>query len=454
MKKLLVLLLVVAALAGAGYWYVSANSGSGPSYKTAKAERARFIAGIGATGILQPEDVIDVGAQVNGRIERFGADPRYQPQPDFLHLMAGWTQMEIGADSGVRPIDYGSPVEVGTILAQLDPALFLTQVESARADLARAEADLVQKQASMELAAAEMERAQLLLTGKANAQADYDLARSNFFTAKANIKVSEAAIKQTQAALKLAEVNLAYTTIRSPAKGVIIDRRVNIGQTVVASLNAPSLFLIAKDLKRMQVWASVNEADIGQVRSGQKATFTVDAYPNKVFDGKVAKDQPRLNATMTSNVVTYTVVIDTDNSDLTLLPYLTANVQFEVATKENALLVPNAALRWKPPLNHVAPADRDWYAKQLNLKKEAARLGTPPDKMKQEQPVVWVQDGQFVRPIKVKTGLTDGTMTEILAGELETNMDVIIREDRQDSGVAGGASPFTPSMFGGAKKKE
>src|SRR5205823_11154354 len=151
-----------------------------------------------------------------------------------------------------------------------------------------------------------------------------------------------------KAALKNAEINLAYCTITSPVKGVIVDRRVNIGQTVVSSLNAPSLFLIAKDLKRLQVWASVNEADIGNIRSGQQVTFTVDAYPGRTFKGTVAPDQPRLNASMTQNVVTYTVVVTTRNDDGKLKPYLTANVNFEVSKHENVLLVPNAALRWKP----------------------------------------------------------------------------------------------------------
>src|SRR5205814_7076430 len=187
------------------------------------------------------------------------------------------------------------------------------------------------------------------------------VSRPNYEPATANVGVAQATIKQTQSALETAKINLGYTTIVSPVKGVILDRRVNIGQTVVSSLNAPSLFLIAKDLKRLQVWASVNEADIGNVHSGQPVTFTVDAYPGRVFKGVVAADQPRLNASMTQNVVTYTVVVNTDNSDGKLVPYLTANLQFEISKHANVLLVPNAALRWKPSPNQVAPEARDEY---------------------------------------------------------------------------------------------
>src|SRR5262249_12654673 len=153
-------------------------------------------------------------------------------------------------------------------------------------------------------------------------------------------------LSRSEAMLREAQVNLGYTQIRSPVDGVIVDRRVNVGQTVVAGLNAPSLFLIAKDLTKLQVWASVNEADIGNIHAGQSVRFTVDAYPKETFVGQVA--QIRLNASMTQNVVTYTVVISTDNSQGKLLPYMTANLQFEVDRRHDVLLVPNAALRWKP----------------------------------------------------------------------------------------------------------
>src|SRR5262249_34829011 len=223
---------------------------------------------------------------------------------------------------------------------------------------------------------------------------------------------AKATLGDAEAALHNAEINLGYCTIKSPVKGVIVDRRVNVGQTVVSSLNAPSLFLIAKDLKRLQVWASVNEADIGNIFSGQMVTFSVDAYPGRVFKGIVAQDQPRLNASMNQNVVTYTVVVTTDNSDGKLLPYLTANLQFEVSKRQNALLVPNTALRWKPNPELVVPELRQDYIsaqRQKGAKKEAGQ----PEK-KRNRATLWVEDGGFVRPVKVQIGVSDGLMTEVV----------------------------------------
>lgn len=224
--------------------------------------------------------------------------------------------------------------------------------------------------AKLDQAASDWERAQKLGPSDALSQSDYNTYKANFGIAQANVGVDEAAITQakatvaqSEAALKKAQQSLAYCTITSPVKGVIIDRRVTIGETVVSSLNSPSLFLIAKDLTQIQVWVSVNEADIGNIRPDQPVTFTVDAYPGKTFHGTVGK--VRLNATMTQNVVTYTVEVNTENLDSKLLPYLTANVQFEVNHLNNALLVSNAALRWYPDPQMVAPDVRAaWRKKQ------------------------------------------------------------------------------------------
>ena len=191
-------------------------------------------------------------------------------------------------------------------------------------------------------------------------QNDYETFKASFETAASNLEVGKAAVKQAEAGVAQAQrrydrakANIDYCTINSPVDGVIIDRRVNIGQTVVSGLSAPSLFLIAQDLKKMQLWVAVNEADVGSIHPGQNASFTVDAFPGETFKGSVNK--VRLNATMTQNVVTYTVEVDTDNSSGRLLPYLTANVQFEVRKDPDVLLVPNAALRWYPQPQDVAP---------------------------------------------------------------------------------------------------
>jgi HlyD family secretion protein len=271
---------------------------------------------VSATGTVEPAEVVDVGAEVAGRIESFGADPRGKTDPRYRG----------------KPIDYGSPVEEGTVLAQIDAALYVVRVEEAKANCLRTEAELDQAKARLELAEDQWQRAR---KGAATAAAsDLDSARINSKVARAGMAVAEAGLAQSRAALKAAEINLGYTTIKSPIKGLIIDRRVNIGQTVVGSLNAPSLFLIAKDAEKLQVWASVKEADIAKIHQGQAAQFTVDAFPREVFHGKV--EQIRLNATMVRNVVTYTVVVTTDNPGGKLLPYLTANVQFEAAPRGDA----------------------------------------------------------------------------------------------------------------------
>ena len=394
-----------------GLWYARTSGREVPVYKTVPAQRGDLTAAISATGTLEPEEVVDVGAQVAGMVLRFGPDPR---------------------DSG-KTIDYGSPVEPGTVLAQIDDALYQAQVEQARANVQKAEADALTYQAKYDQADRDWARVRQLGPSKGVVSGiDYDAALATYLSAKAAIALGQASLAQANATLRQAEISLGYTTIRSPVKGVIVDRRVNVGQTVVASLNAPSLFLIAKDLRRMQIWASVNEADIGQIRPGQPVNFNVDAYPGETFKGEVA--QVRLNATMTQNVVTYTVVVNFDNSSGKLLPYLTANVSFEVDRCSQALVVPNGALRWQPQRDQVAPD---------------ARRG--PADTRGHTAVVWVQDEAFVRPVRVELGLTDGSVTEITGGDLKEGMPVVTGVIQVKEGDAGAASPFAPKMFSGKK---
>ncbi|MBI4797096.1 MAG: efflux RND transporter periplasmic adaptor subunit, partial [Deltaproteobacteria bacterium] len=297
-------------------------------------------------------------------------------------------------------------------------------------------------------------RAKQLGPSDALSQSDYDAALSAFEVAKANLNVGQAAVVQTkdavaqaEATLRRASQNLDYCTIRSPVKGVIIDRRVNIGQTVVASLNAPSLFLIARDLTRLEVWAAVNEADIGNIRPGQPVTFTVDAHPGITFKGEVEKI--RLNATMTQNVVTYTVQIDTDNSDGRLIPYLTANVKFLVAERKNVLLVPNAALRWKPLPDQVAPGfDQQQPKKRGGKKSGEGKALAQKGQAEQAAGTLWVLTGAYVQPLKVRLGPTDGSLTEVQGPEIKEGMQVVVAEKQNgDKENSGSGSPFTPQIF-------
>jgi HlyD family secretion protein len=436
----LALIVLVVILVLAGWWFWSGNHRGNSSFRTVAVTRGNLQASISATGTVEPEEVVDVGAQVAGKIVSFGKD------------------------KNGKAVDYGSVVEAGTVLARIDDSLYAADVEAVKAQLAQnkasvqyAQANLDQLKAKLYQATRDWARAQKLGPSDALSQADYDAAQSAYETAKANVEVGKAAIIQAQkavaqseASLRRAQQNLDYCTIVSPVKGVIIDRRVNIGQTVVSSLSAPSLFLIAKDLTRIQVWASVNEADIGNIRPGQPVAFTVDAYPGKTFEGEVGK--VRLNATMTQNVVTYTVEVNTDNADGKLLPYLTANLKFMVAERQDVLLVPNAALRYIPRPELIASDSRPTPKKERRGRDEA-QAKSPEKESKEGKPetargTLWLPKGNEVKPLKVQVGLTDGTFTEVSSPELKDGMQVVVAEVQKGSIEApGSASPFTPQIF-------
>jgi len=451
MKNLLIILVLLGAATGGGalLYFRYYHNDAAPAFRTAEVTRGDLLVTISATGTVQPEEVVDVGAQVLGRIISIG--------PDAL---------AVDPQRQGKEIDYTSQVEEGTVLANIDDALYRAQRNAAKAALERAESDLEQLKARRNLAAADFRRAQelrnlkrsnLVPAGlspneptrpiKAITEADYDQARFSYDMAEANVKVGEATIAQQAAALELAEANLNFTVIKSPVQGTIIDRRVNIGQTVVASLNAPSLFLIAKDLSRVEVWAQVNEADIGQLEAGLPVRFKVDAYPKRVFKGKIA--QIRLNANMTQNVVTYTVVISTANQDRKLLPYMTAaDIKFEVAQRKDVLQVPNAAVRFEPRPEQMVPAAAD-----ANRSSETA----PADRQKSDLTAkgdtepeadwgqVWVEQDGLVRPLSVKLGATDGTFTEISGEGIAEGMSVVVGQARVEA-EAEATSPFIPQF--------
>ncbi|MDP2758122.1 MAG: efflux RND transporter periplasmic adaptor subunit, partial [Desulfurivibrionaceae bacterium] len=280
--KSLVALIALLLLGSLTTWQLTrSKEKNGAGYRTAELKRGDLLVTISATGTVEPEEVIDVGAQVAGRIVSFGKDAKG------------------------KTVDYGSVVEAGTVLARIDDSLYGADVAQAEAQLLSSKAGLQKAKADLNQAEQNWKRAQVLGSSQALSQATYESYESAQKTALAQVAVSEASIRQAEAALARAQRNLGYCTITSPVKGIIIDRRVNTGQTVVASLNAPSLFLLAKDLTRIQVWVAVNEADIGRIHPGLPVTFMVDAFPGETFRGEVGKI--RLNAAMTQNVVTYTV---------------------------------------------------------------------------------------------------------------------------------------------------
>ena len=417
MKKLLkivVILLILAGLGAGGFWgyrkYL--NKPTVIQYRTEEVARMDISSTISATGTVEPEELVNVGAQVSGKIVSFGTD------------------------SEGKEVDYGSIVKEGSVLALIDDALYDAEARSARAQKLQAEATILSAEANIKqaraqhlLAKSNWERASDLYPKGSVAKSEYDSAQAEYLTAQADIAVSEAALEQAKASKAIAEAaldkatrNLEYCVISCPVDGVIIDRRVSIGQTVVSNMSASSLFLIAKDLKRMQVWVSVNEADIGNIHPGMAVTFTVDAFPDESFEGVVHKI--RYNATMSQNVVTYVVEVSTDNSNGRLLPYLTASVKFIRDSRKNVLTVPNAALRYMP--------------------ESAPEIQTEPGER-----VVWVRDGNGIAPVKIVTGLNDGIVTEVVSGDLKEGMEVVtgssvvVVED-SDADAASGGSPFLP----------
>jgi HlyD family secretion protein len=431
MKKLLFILLVMWVGGAAGVWYWNEGRPQRIAYRTVVVKRGDLLATINATGTLEPEEVVDVGAQIAGSILSFGKDTK---DPS-------------------KPVSYGSLVEQGTVLARLDDKLFRSRVDQARASVAKAEADVEQAQVKVRHAQRELDRAQRLSKSRQISPQELDTITSDADVAKALLLVGQSARELAKANLEEASVNLGYTTITSPVKGVVVDRRVNIGQTVVASLNAPSLFLIAKDLSRMQIWASVNETDVGQIHPGQQVRFTVAAFPGETFLGKV--EMIRLNASMNQSVVTYTVVVDVENTSGKLLPYLTARLQFEVEERRDVLIVSNAALRWTPALHHVAPVYRSEFSAAL---RERAALGAEKSRPKSEKGyetrgTLWVKDRdeQFVRPIQVTVGLTDGLSSEITGGDVPEKTAVVVGIALAEEDA--GASPFLPQIKNDKAKK-
>ncbi|HUJ27396.1 MAG TPA: efflux RND transporter periplasmic adaptor subunit [Myxococcales bacterium] len=323
-----------------------------------------------ANGTLSALVTVQVGTQVSGRIQTLN-------------------------------VDFNSPVKKGQIIAQIDPLLFRAAVEQARANYAAANGNLVKARAQAVDAHRQYVREEQLFKDKLVAEADRDTAEANDRADAAQVVADEGALAQARAALEQAQINLDYTHIISPIDGVVISRNVDVGQTVAAAFQAPVLFLIAQDLRAMQVDTSVAEADVGRLADRMAASFTVDAYPSDVFKGTIR--QVRKNPQTVQNVVTYDAVIDVRNDDFKLFPGMTANVTVIYADEAKVLRVPNAALRYRPPADLAIHAPR-------------APAG---------QRVVWVVDGEQPRPVLIRIGVSDGTLTEVVEGPLRAGDRVV-----------------------------
>ena len=368
-------------LAGAASLYMTAQEAAVPApvHAFATVERGDLEMSVSATGTLSPLITVQVGSQVSGIVYKVYAD-------------------------------FNSQVKTGDIIAEIEPSLFKAEVAQAQANFDSAEA--AREKSSVEMREAERDLARVTRLQKRNvmAESEADAARFRYDAAVVEHKVKKAQVAQAKAALEHARVNLANTKIYAPIDGVVLSRDVAVGQTVAASLQAPTLFTIAQDLSRMQIDTNVDEAFIGMIREGQGVRFTVFAYPNQLFEGKVA--QIRLNPKVESEVVLYNCIIHVDNSELKLKPGMTASVTIEVGRSQDVLKVPNAALRYFPDL----PAE--------SLK--AMRQELNPAK---NEAIIWMLTDAGIKPLKVSVGLTSDRDTEIAAQGLAAGQKVVIPSD-------------------------
>jgi HlyD family secretion protein len=424
-----VVVLVAAGLAALGVRY--ARRTPEPRYETAQVDRGRIVAQVTATGTLSALVTVQVGSQVSGRI----------------HTLF---------------VDFNSAVKKGQLIAKIDPELFQAALEQARANHAAARGDLNRARVQAAEADRQLARTRTLAERRLVAQADLDTAQANSDSAHAAAEAAAGKVEQARAALQQAQVNLAYTNILSPIDGIVISRSVDVGQTVAASLQAPTLFVIAEDLSKMQVNTSVAEADIGKLRAGMDASFQVDAHPGKRFHGTVRQIR---NAPQTvQNVVTYDAVVDVANPDLELRPGMTANVSFVFADRPDVLRVPNAALRFRPPAELAAASRRGEGAAGGSARSptegapsgggnrrggEGAGAGGAP--REPDRRTVWVlRDGATTpEPVRIRTGVSDGSTTEVVEGELREG-DAAVTD--VEGGAAAGAPSGGPRVGGGMRR--
>jgi HlyD family secretion protein len=403
----LVLVAFVVITASVAAYYRSASGEKTPQFMTSTATRGDVVQIVEATGKLEAVTTVQVGSQVSGTIESLHAD-------------------------------FNSRVRKGQVVARLDSSVLAAQVEQAAATLVRLQADVDRARIALDDAQNKLRRAKDLFAAGLIPATDLETADTTARQAEASLKAAQAQVTQAQASLNQSRVNLSHTVITAPVDGIVISRNVDVGQTVAASMAAPTLFEIAKDLTEMQVNASVDESDIGQIKAGQHVTFKVDAYPNDTFSGTVS--QVRLDPVVAQNVVSYVTIIDVPNRDLKLKPGMTANVTVEVARADDVVRVPNAALRFRPTqemLPQVArttdraqgSGDAPVAGSQSGSRGRGAWPGqqnggsnrTPDETIAR----VWtLQDGQL-RPVRVRTGISDGTVTAILDGQLAESTTVI-----------------------------
>jgi len=367
MKKILTGLIIIILLVFLTV-FVSKSFKKAPEYRTEKITRGSITETVTASGTVNPVVNISVGTQVSGTLKKLY-------------------------------VDFNSPVKKGQLLAEIDPSLFEAQVAQAQANLYNARANLQKIESIAANDKKTYERNKSLYVQNFIARSEVDLAEATYNSDKAQIASAKAQIAQASAVLRNNSANLRYTKILSPVDGIVVSRSVDVGQTVAASFQTPTLFMVAQDLTKMQIDTNVAEADIGKIKTGQDVEYTLDGYPDTTFSGKVR--QVRISPTTVQNVVTYDVVIDVDNRDLKLKPGMTANVSIITAKKGNILIVPNSCLRFTPLTGDEKPN-------------------------RFEHPGIWILKDDIPLRINVKTGISDGDNTEILSGKVSEGQQVIV----------------------------
>jgi HlyD family secretion protein len=428
-KRLWLSIVAIAVAVAAGiYYYRSDVAAEASALSTAAVTQGDVVATVEATGTLEAVTTVEVGSQVSGTIKTLGAD-------------------------------FNSQVRQGQVIARLDPSLFDTQVAQERATVARLNAEVERARVQADDAKVKLGRARDLAAQQLIAKSDLDAAVSTANAADASVKSAEAQLLQAQASLNQAQVNLSHTVIRAPIDGVVIARNVNVGQTVAASMQAPTLFVLAQNLKEMRVNARVDESDIGKIQMKQPVRFRVDAYPNEMFNGMVS--QVRLQPVVEQNVVSYVTVIDVPNPDLKLKPGMTAAVTIETGRADEAIKVPNAALRFRPTPEAFAAIGQKAPEPRQGLHGQSARgpqAGTDGQRRDggagdSQRGAVWVLAQNTLKRIPVQVGLSDGTQTVVTSDDLTPGMRVVTGVSTPSAATAPAASgsPLIPQgrRFGG-----
>ena len=451
MKRATIAAVIIAAgtLSAAAFAFLDETDAPAARVSTVPVSRGSVVQEVQASGTLEAVKTVQVGTQVSGTIQTLNAD-------------------------------FNALVRKGQVIATLDPSLFQTQIEQAQATLTKLTADLDRLRVQVDSSKRTLDRTTELAGRQLVSAADLDAAKVDYRMTEAQLKSAEAQVVQARASLNQAQVNLDHTIIRAPIDGIVISRNVDVGQTVAASMSAPTLFVIAEDLSRMQANASIDESDVGSVRPGQVVHFTVDAYPSDQFQGQVV--QVRLQPSVVQNVVTYTAIIDVPNPNLKLKPGMTANVVVEIERRDNVLRIPAPALRFKPNVETLAALGLQVEAPttdggvvrtaqaapssagaiqpavlrtEVSTAYAAAHVALSDDGRGSSggssaaRGTVWVEHGQTLVPVRVTLGVSDGSYVELVKGDLEEGAELVTRVSASATAssttAAPASSPFLPS---------